>query len=170
MIFFFNSVNHESVDLVEFMLVIFGIIVESDFLVGVLDFEIHAVFFFELLVDLVDDSALDFVLYTVEPDDFAAHQVVGLLFGLYCCFYHFHFTRFKLLALNQFLQVMNLAINPGQWVLSLIIMQEPKLNLPICHRWYKLLLLIKNGQIHDDHHQQHHKHHTIGIKLVHEQL
>jgi hypothetical protein len=55
---------------------------EGYFPVRVFYSQLHTVLFLQRTVHQVDNSPLDLVLDSVQTDNFAAHQVIGLLFGL----------------------------------------------------------------------------------------
>lgn len=72
---FIDCIGHDIVGLIKFLL-LFLVILEIDLFVTVLDLEIHAVLFFNGVVNVVDDSSLDFVFNTIQAYDLSAHQVV----------------------------------------------------------------------------------------------
>jgi len=54
---------------------------EGDFLVDVLYFKVNTVLFFKGVIDLVDDTLLDFVFDSVKTDNLSCHQIMRLFFG-----------------------------------------------------------------------------------------
>ncbi len=94
---------------------------------------------------------LDFVFDAVETHYFSGHQVVWVFFGLDGILDDLNLVEFEFLAFDKFLEVVNFASNPGQWVLGLIIVEEAKLNLSIGHGGDKHFLFIEESQVDNNH-------------------
>lgn len=126
----------------------------NNFLITVLYFQVNSILFFQWTVHFIDKSLLNLVFNPIQPDDFPWHKIMWEFFCLDGCFDDLCFTLFEFVRVEEFDEIIDFTLHPGEGILCLIIMQEGKLNLFKCHWWRKLSLMVKHSQIHYNHYQQ----------------
>lgn len=90
---------------------------------------------------------------SIQTDYFSWHQIMWEFLSLDSGFDDLGLMLFEFSRVEEFDEIVDFTLYSGEWVLGLVIVQESKLDLLICHWWGEFAFGIEYCQVYNYHNQ-----------------